>query len=127
TFPPAETVHIACAAGLAGDACGWGPIVVRAEAGGGVTVWDVLLAIYEYYRRPMRRREVERVAGLGAENRTVLTEAYWARCARAPALPGYEIERGVRRVDCLGRGTMFWGLWVTVNTDGTWQMNLGVV
>lgn len=107
----------------------WGLIEVKQSRSGGVRIWDVLHAIYEYFQMRVGRREVERIShALGdPEIYEKMTDAMFQRCMVTPALPGYEIKNGLKRIDCLGDATFFWGLYVTYNNDRTWQLNLGLV
>ncbi|KAI0935040.1 hypothetical protein AcV7_003951 [Taiwanofungus camphoratus] len=123
TFPPTQVVHIHCYIGMARDL--WGPIVVKNRQA--VNVGDILFAIYDYYQTSMSEEEVEFVSSLRPENHARMTDACYRRCLRTPALPGYELRQGIKRVDCLGKSTTFWGMWITQNADHTWQMNLGLV
>ncbi|PCH35021.1 hypothetical protein WOLCODRAFT_79777 [Wolfiporia cocos MD-104 SS10] len=123
THPPVRTVHIYCNSWMAHNQ--WGPIVIDKRRT--VNVWDVLIAIYDFYRVPLTQQEVQHISSLDGDNYRRMLDAYYQRCMRTPALPGYEVQQGMKRADCLGRNTIFWGLWITLNADNTWQMNLGLV
>ncbi|OBZ67665.1 hypothetical protein A0H81_12226 [Grifola frondosa] len=105
TNPPSDKILIICDIGMAQNM--WGPIVVQKSR---ITVWDVFLAIYEYFQKQMTRKEVDYLASLASGNLKSMEDACYKRCLRAPALPGYEWQQGMRRVDCLGDKTVFWVL-----------------
>ncbi|KAF9812849.1 hypothetical protein IEO21_05949 [Rhodonia placenta] len=123
THPAVTKVVILCDAGMAGDF--WGPIVI--ERDNVVTIRDILFGIYEYYQTAMSEEEVQYVASLDPDNYTKMTDACYRRCEGTPALPGYVLRQGLKRVDCLGGKTTFHGIWVTMNPDNTWQMNLSLI
>lgn len=124
TQPPSTKIFVTCDVGY--SASMWGPIVVEEENGRFLTVHDVLNAIYNYFQKPLTNEEVERIASFGPQNMQNLQTACYKRCRSRPDLPNWGQSGGFRRIDCLGDKTVFWGLWSTYNTDGTWQMNLGL-
>ncbi|EGO04040.1 hypothetical protein SERLA73DRAFT_175771 [Serpula lacrymans var. lacrymans S7.3] len=123
TYPPADKIHIACDAGFMGQL--WGPIVIQKSSC--IKVGDILRGIYEYFQQQLTQEEVDHIARLGRDNYCILLDACYKRCLATPGLPGYEQSLGFRRVDCLGDKKIYWGLWVTYNSDSTWQLNLGLI
>ena len=126
THPPVPTVQIVTSATVLGGLNYWGPIVVdKTGSGGRVLFGDIVQAIYDFFQRPLTQDEarvLERdVPAAWAE----MTRAFTARCREHPGLAEVEWKQGMRRVDCLGERYMFWGLWVSHNADGTFQLNLG--
>lgn len=127
TYPPVKRLVVRCNVGVA-EAL-WGPIEVKQSGKKGVSILDVLTSIYDYFQVGVGRREVERMSyALGdGEVYRKMTDAMFQRCITTPALPGYEMRAGLKRVDCLGDATFFWGMYITYNDDLTWQLNLGLV
>jgi len=122
TYPGVETVRIHCDRGIAKDF--WDPIVI--EKGNAVNVWDILNAIYEYYQIPMSEQEVQYVSSLHDDNYQKMTDACYRRCSKTPSLPGYELRQGIKRADCLGENTKFFGMWITHDADSNWHLDLGL-
>lgn len=127
THPAADRLVVACQVGVAQSL--WGHIDVRASGPKGVTVWDVLNGIYEYFQKRVGRRELNRMKEMVGDEQLEekMASAFYQRVLITPALPGYELKEGLKRVDCLGDACIFWGLYVSYNDDGTWQLNLGLV
>ncbi|GBE88009.1 hypothetical protein SCP_1202350 [Sparassis crispa] len=124
TYPPVQRAHIYCDLGVVSDL--WGPIIVKNRDA--VTVRDIVMAIYEYFQIRLSQDEVSYISALGSpQNYEKMVGSMYTRCMITPSLPGYEWSQGMRRVDCLGNSTKFWGLWVTENDDDTWQLNLGIL
>lgn len=122
TYPAVDTVHIVCNVGVAGEM--WGPIIVEANT---VTVWDILIAIYEYFQTPVSWEELQTICEAEGRDFEDIVHTFLVRCERTPALTGYEVQQGLKRADCLGEAVHFWGMWITYKTDMTWQLNLGLV
>jgi len=127
THPAVDRLVVACQVGVAERF--WGHIDVKASRSKGVTVWDVLNGIYEYFQKRVGRRELNRMKELLGDERLEekMADAFYQRVCITPALPGYELKEGLKRVDCLGDSCFFWGLYVSYNDDDTWQLNLGLV
>lgn len=128
THPAVDRLVVVCQVGVAERF--WGNIEVKASRPKGVTVWDVFNGIYEYFQKRVGRRELDRMKELLGDDRLEekLTDAFYQRIRVTPALPGYELKEGLKRVDCLGDRCFFWGLYVSYNdVDNTWQLNLGLV
>ena len=127
TEPAVERLVVACQVGVAQRQ--WGHVEVRASRPKGVSVWDVFNGVYEYFQKRVSRRELDRMKEmLGDEELEVkMADAFYQRILVTPALPGYELKKGLRRVDCLGDACFFWGLYVSYNDDNSWQLNLGLV
>ncbi|KAE9399823.1 hypothetical protein BT96DRAFT_679834 [Gymnopus androsaceus JB14] len=85
----------------------------------GVTVKDVLTAIYEAFQRPYSHEEFN---ALCAKTQSRVLEAYHAR-VHATANPRTAWEAGIRRSDCLMRHSWFGGLSMSLPVgDGTQRM-----
>ena len=127
THPAVDRLVVACQVGVAENF--WGHIEVKASRPKGVTVWDVFSGIFEYFQKRVGKRELKRMKEMSGDERLEekLTDAFYQRIRTTPALPGYELKGGLKRVDCLGDGCFFWGLYVSYNNDNTWQLNLGLV
>ncbi|KAI6044099.1 hypothetical protein EDC04DRAFT_2561761, partial [Pisolithus marmoratus] len=105
----------------------WGLIVIE-RPGGGVTIRDLLEGIYAFFQTRLTHAEVEHISSLGQDNYRLLVDAYRTRTTqrRLGVLRDWEWREGLRRVDCLGDVRWWWGAWVTYNSDGTWQLHLGL-
>ncbi|KAF9786443.1 hypothetical protein BJ322DRAFT_1108292 [Thelephora terrestris] len=127
THPAVDRLAVACQVGVAEQF--WGHIEIKASRPKGVTVWDVLNGIFEYFQKRVGRRELSRMKELSGDERLEekMADAFYQRIRATPALPGYERKQGLKRVDCLGDECFFWGLYVSYNNDSTWQLNLGLV
>ena len=127
THPAVDRLVVVCKVGVAEKI--WGHIEVKATKPEGVTAWDVFNGIFKYFHKRVGRRELDRMKEMlgddGLEEK--MAGAFYQRIRVAPALPGYELKEGLKRVDCLGDATFFWGLYTSYNDDGTWQLNLGLV
>ncbi|KAI6011109.1 hypothetical protein EDC04DRAFT_2905651 [Pisolithus marmoratus] len=106
----------------------WGPIIVE-RPGGRVTIRDLLEGIYAFFQAPLTHAEVERISSLGQDNYRLLVDAYRRRTTQRQlgVLRDREWREGLRRVDCLGDERWWWGARVTDNSDGTWQLHLGLM
>ncbi|KAI6011122.1 hypothetical protein EDC04DRAFT_781420 [Pisolithus marmoratus] len=106
----------------------WGPIVIE-RPGGRVTIRDLLEGIYAFFQTHLTHAEVERISSLGQDNYRSLVDAYRRRTTQRQlgVLRDREWREGLRRVDCLGDRRWWWGAWVTYNSDGTWQLHLGLM
>jgi hypothetical protein len=127
THPAVDRLVVACQVGVAGRF--WGHIEVKASRPIGVTVWDVFNGIHGYFQKRVGKRELGRMKELLGDERLEekMADAFYQRVRVTPALPGYELKEGLKRVDCLGDMCFFWGLYVSYNDDNTWQLNLGLV
>lgn len=127
TYPAVDRLEVVCQVGVAEKF--WGHIRVKSSKPKGVTVWDVFNGIYEYFQKRVGRRELDRMKELLGDERLEekMADAFYQRVRVTPALPGYELKEGLKRVDCLGDRCLFWGLYVSYNEDGSWQLNLGLV
>lgn len=125
TYPAAERLVIGCQVGIVEKV--WGPIKVRASGPGGVTTRDAFNAIYEYFQRTVKKSGLARMKELpeGERLEENMKEAFYRRTRGMPVLPGH--DEALKRLDCLGERSFFWGLYVSYNDDGTWQLNLGLV
>lgn len=127
THPAVDRLVVVCQVGVAERF--WGHIEVKASRPKGVTVWDVFNGIHGYFQKRVGRRELGRMKELLGDERLEekMADAFYQRICITPALPGYELKEGLKRVDCLGDRCFFWGLYVSYNDDGSWQLNLGLV
>ncbi|KAH7920770.1 hypothetical protein BV22DRAFT_1107536 [Leucogyrophana mollusca] len=123
TLPGVKRLQIVCDTGHMSNL--WGPINV--ERSSKVKIRDVLDAIYEFFQSPLTGPEVSYLESLSRGNREHMEQAFRRRCRESPGLPGFEWRQGLRRVDCLGDKTSFWGLWITFLPDSTWYLNLGLI
>lgn len=113
TNPPIPKLHLVCDL-LSPE---W-EIVARNPAG--VTVQDVLEAIYETLRQLLRIYEWE---GMSLKQRSRIEDTHRARC-RVSLDPEHTRLAGVRRADCLLSTTMFAGLTSLVRRREQWQVVL---
>jgi hypothetical protein len=127
THPGVDRLVVVCQVGVA--QVSWGHIDIRASGPKGVTVWDVFNGIFEYFQKRVGRRELDRMKEMVGDEQLEekMAAAFYQRVLITPALPGYELEQGLKRVDCLGDASFFWGLYVSYNDNNTWQLNLGLV
>ena len=127
TQPAVDRLVVVCQVGVAEQQ--WGHVEVKASRPKGVTVWDVFNGIFEYFQKRVGRRELDRMKEMVGDEQLEekMAGAFYQRVLVTPALPGYELKEGLKRVDCLGDACFFWGLYVSYNDDGTWQLNLGMV
>ncbi|KAI6140986.1 hypothetical protein BKA82DRAFT_3986522, partial [Pisolithus tinctorius] len=93
------------------------------------TIRDLLKGIYAFFQTRLARAEVEYIGSLGRDNYHLLVDTYQRRTTQRHlgVLRDWEWRDGMRMVDCLGDKTWWWGVWVTYNPNGTWQLNLGLV
>ncbi|KAI6120066.1 hypothetical protein EDD17DRAFT_1012609 [Pisolithus thermaeus] len=126
TSPASDRIVVLCDVGLVNQL--WGPIVIE-RPGRRVTVRDLLEGIYAFFQTHLTHAEVERISSLGEDNYRLLVDAYRKRTTQRQlgVLRDWEWREGMRRVDCLGDGRWWWGVWVTYNSNETWQLNLGLV
>jgi hypothetical protein len=106
TTPPTAILHITCDIfpGV------WPVEVCHLE---GITIGDVLHAIYTTLMHPIRRQEWDQ---LSENQRSRVNVVFEARCK--VAVDGEECRsRGILRVDCLLQHTLFAGLSVSLATD----------
>lgn len=113
TNPPIPKLHLVCDLLLPE----W-EIVARNPTG--VTVRDVLQAIYETLHRLLQIHEWE---GLSLKQRNRIEDIHRARC-RASLYPEHTRLAGVRRADYLLSTTMFAGLTSLVRRREQWQVVL---
>ncbi|KAG2136689.1 hypothetical protein DEU56DRAFT_805364 [Suillus clintonianus] len=113
TNPPLPKLHLVCDL-LSPE---W---VIVARNPTGVTVQDVLEAIYETLYRLLQTYEWE---GMSLKQRSRIEEVHLARCA-ASSDPERTRLAGVRRGDCLLSTTMFAGLTSLVRRREQWEVVL---
>ncbi|KAI6140982.1 hypothetical protein BKA82DRAFT_2655150, partial [Pisolithus tinctorius] len=125
TLPPSDRIIVLCDVGSMSQF--WGPVVIE-RPGGRVTIRDLLKGIYAFFQTRLTRAEVEHISSLGPNNYGLLVDAYQRRTTQRHlgVLRDWEWREGMRRVDCLGDRTWWWGVWVTYNSNGRWQLNLGL-
>ena len=127
THPPVSCVHIAYNTNTIGMINYWGPIVVDKGEGGTVLVEDVLDAIFDFFQRQLLQTEAAVIKRDFPGAWRQMMAAYEKRCRDAHGIFEAEWLQGMRRVDCFGERHMWWGMWVTHNANGTYQLNLGLV
>ena len=115
TYPPVSRLSITC--GLFPIL--W-PIEVQSRHHHGVTILDVLTAIYKSMHRPVRQSEW---AQLSQRQQRRIAQVFHQRCAKA-ASPWVEKEKGVTRVDCLVLYTRFAGISLQDEWDGACVLTL---
>ncbi|KIK16036.1 hypothetical protein PISMIDRAFT_40307, partial [Pisolithus microcarpus 441] len=137
TYPASDRIIVSCdQIGIIGQL--WGPIVIERSGGRSVTVRDLLAGIYAFFQTRVTRAEVDCISSLGRDNYQAMVDAYRQRTTRRElgALRDWEWREGVRRVDCLGEGRWWWGVWVSYpyyndgddNLHGPpWRLHLGLV
>lgn len=130
TSPGFDRILVLCDVGLMSRL--WGPIVIEGTRGNTVTIGDLLGGIHAFFQTPLTRAEVDHISSLGHDNYRLLVDAYRTRTTdprvrAGTGLSEWEWRQGLRRVDCLGDRRWWWGVWVTYNSNGTWQLNLGLV
>ena len=130
TSPGFDRIVVLCDVGLMNRL--WGPIVIEPARGNTITIRDFLDGIHTFFQMPLSRAEVDHISSLGRDNYSLLVEAYKRRTTdqrvgAGTGLRDWEWRQGLRRVDCLGDRRWWWGVWVTYNSNGTWQLNLGLV
>ncbi|KAI6044122.1 hypothetical protein EDC04DRAFT_460943 [Pisolithus marmoratus] len=126
TSPASDGIFVRYDVGLISQL--WGPTVIE-RPGGRVTIRDLLEGIYAFFQTHLTHAEVERISSLGRDNYRSLVDAYRRRTTQRQlgVLRDREWREGLRRVDCLGDERWWWGAWVTYNSDGTWQLHLGLM
>ncbi|KAL4064730.1 hypothetical protein V8B97DRAFT_1300688 [Scleroderma yunnanense] len=130
TSPGFDRILVLCDVGLMSRL--WGPIVIEPARGNTVTIRDLLDGIHTFFQTPLTHAEVGHISTLGRDNYSLLVDAYRKRTTdpRVGADTGlrdWEWRQGLKRVDCLGDRRWWWGVWVTYNSNGTWNLNLGLV
>ncbi|KAI5988931.1 hypothetical protein F5J12DRAFT_728026, partial [Pisolithus orientalis] len=125
TLPPSDRILVLCDVGSMSQF--WGPIIIE-RPGGSVTIRDLLKGIYAFFQTRLTRAEVEHISSLGPNNYGLLVDAYQRRTTQRHlgVLRDCEWREGTRRVDCVGDRKWWWGAWVTYNSNGRWQLNLGL-
>ncbi|KIN97826.1 hypothetical protein M404DRAFT_67092, partial [Pisolithus tinctorius Marx 270] len=125
TLPPSDRILVLCDLGWISQL--WGPIVIE-RPGGRVTIRDLLEGIYIFFQMHLSRAEVEHISSLEPNNYGLLVDAYQRRTTQRHlgVLRDWEWREVMRRVDCLGDRRWWWEVWVTHNSNGTWQLNLGL-
>ncbi|KAI6044111.1 hypothetical protein EDC04DRAFT_460536 [Pisolithus marmoratus] len=126
TSPASDRILVRCDVGSICQL--WGPIIVE-RPGGRVTIRDLFEGIYAFFQAPLTHTEMEHISSLGQDNYRLLVDAYRRRTTQRQlgVLRDREWRQGMRRVDCLGDVRWWWGAWVTYDSDGTWQLNLGLM
>ena len=127
TYPPVSRLHIAYNTNTIGMINYWGPIVVDKGDGGTVNVEDVLDAIFDFFQQQLLPHEAAVIERDFPDAWRQMQDAFRKRCRDAHAISEVEWLQGMRRVDCFGERHKWWGMWVTHNADGTYQLNLGLV
>ncbi|KAG6880038.1 hypothetical protein C0992_007355 [Termitomyces sp. T32_za158] len=97
--------------------------VVASQRGDGVTIMDVLCAIYKYLRAPVT--EVD-FAQLSPDVKRRASAAFQHRYRKITDEKAYAIEKskGLKLVDTLGEKKMFWGLRRALQCPDAWELCL---
>ncbi|KAI0347547.1 hypothetical protein BDW22DRAFT_1481165 [Trametopsis cervina] len=123
-FPAQQEIEVLVDHHLA-TAVFWGPIKIKNASG--VTVFDVLIAVFDYFQKRLRREEYDYLVGLDVANAATMTDSYEQRCIAAKNnTPLWERDQGVRRIDTFGDNKGWWGMWLSYKSDGRYQLNLGL-
>ncbi|KAJ7776862.1 hypothetical protein DFH07DRAFT_798026 [Mycena maculata] len=97
----------------------WYVDVKRIQNTHGITLYDVLYALFEELDRPIAGRDFWNEE-LGRKDRDSLTQAFKERCRmNGRAGEKTEMMKGVKRVDFLGADCVFVGL---VRRNGMWEI-----
>ncbi|EIW78444.1 hypothetical protein CONPUDRAFT_156427 [Coniophora puteana RWD-64-598 SS2] len=114
----------------------------KSKSGTAITLKDVLTAVHEYLRVPVKRAQYdhacERVAecmrsAAGANaGKELVSKAFYGRCKESAGIADVERAQGVRRVDCLGDAVVWAGAWAVYMRDEgskewTWEMRVAVM
>ncbi|EKM59082.1 uncharacterized protein PHACADRAFT_249275 [Phanerochaete carnosa HHB-10118-sp] len=109
----------------------WGPIVVRCNAKGDVSVGDVLDGVYAYFQQPLYFEDMcafENWLGKGGDpNYEALLDAFRQRVKNSDNLSAVEWNQGFKRIDMLGDNRRWCGLYrvpPSVPGDQTVSFNL---
>lgn len=105
----------------------WGPIIIKNQGDKPLSVGDILQGIYEFFRKPVHQRDLDKIKEQGDKNYDTMLEAMEKRCYNEPGLPGRAWKEGMKRVDALGAFISFGGLTVIENDDDTWEFSLVVL
>ena len=100
----------------------WTITVSCATPGGSLSVRDVLQGLYESLRKSVTHDEYE---SLPAQQRDEARQAFKERCYRDNATFNKEWESGLRRVDVLGRSTLFAGFAPSSRGANVWKLVVG--
>lgn len=101
----------------------WGPIMVENDS---ITIRDILDAIYEYFQKPLTRRDFRRISR-HPQNVARLTFAAHERAKDSYELFPVSLASGFKRVDAMGGHRRFQGLRPIVYQDNTWKLFLGLL
>jgi len=101
----------------------WGPIMVENPK---ITIRDILDAIYDYFQKPLTRRDFRRICESPC-NAARLTFAAHKRARDSYELRSVGLASGFKRVDALGDHRRFQGLRPVVFQDNTWKLFLGLL
>ncbi|KAI0092648.1 hypothetical protein BDY19DRAFT_903432 [Irpex rosettiformis] len=124
-YPSSTVLHIYVDHHLATTAF-WGPIVVKNKKG--ISVYDVLQAVFDYFQTPLKQSEFSYLVNLDPENHAKMCDSFQQRCLISRnQLPLFEREQGIRRIDTFGDKKRWWGVWITHKPGGTSYLNLGLV
>ncbi len=106
-WPNSTVLHIYVDHHLATTAF-WGPIIVKNKKA--ITVYDVLMAIFEYFQTQLRQEEYDYLVGLDPDNIAKMCDSFQQRCIISRnQLPLYERAQGLRRIDTFGDKRRWWG------------------
>lgn len=107
TFPGSPELQIYVDHHLATTAF-WGPILAKNKKG--VTVYDVLLAVFNYLQKPLRQEEYDYLVNLDPANSAKMRDSFQQRCLLSRnQLPLFEMQQGIRRIDTFGDKKRWWG------------------
>ncbi|KAI6003443.1 hypothetical protein F5J12DRAFT_722558, partial [Pisolithus orientalis] len=125
TLPPSDRILVLCDVGSMSQF--WGPIIIE-RPGGSVTIRDLLKGIYAFFQTRLTRTPRSISPPLRPDYYRLPLDAYQRRVTQRPSgvLRDRDGRDRIRRADCLGDRRWWWEVWVTHNSDGTWQLNLGL-
>ncbi|KAF5386765.1 hypothetical protein D9615_002007 [Tricholomella constricta] len=102
TYPRLTSLNIVS------EAFPWLVEVVAENADIGVTCGEVIDALSDSFQQLTPKGDYE---ALGPQKRTIVGEAYHYNRSRMPGVPGGRLKQGMRRLDFLGKDTVFGGIY----------------
>ncbi|TDL25363.1 hypothetical protein BD410DRAFT_637162 [Rickenella mellea] len=95
---------------------------------GPLSVWRLFCQIWDFLRQPLTQGEFNSILAIanGYSRIAEIDYFYERRCERAGSQCEDERRAGPRRLDILGRETVFCGLSINRAADGTWYLTLNL-
>ncbi|KAH8110043.1 hypothetical protein DFH11DRAFT_1514819 [Phellopilus nigrolimitatus] len=102
----------------------WGPVFIEKKST--IEVADVFNAVWDYLQKPITLSDYDAIlASDGWERCKKIQYAMYRRCWSSAALYDYMVSQGIKRVDLLEGSSVYWGIWVCYNPDGSWYLSVG--